>query len=88
MCDCVNVTITVCDCADEKQLLEFRQQEVDALQCKVTTLRAELKTEMNYAKHLNDSNVRHLCFYLCISVVKSVSKAWMIWHDELMIVIA
>jgi len=44
--------------ADEKQLLEFRQQEVDALQHKVTSLRGELKTEMNHARHSNEAEVR------------------------------
>jgi len=44
--------------ADERQLLEFRQQEVDSLQHKVTSLRSELKTEMNYAKQANEAEVK------------------------------
>jgi len=49
-------------CADEKQLLEFQQQEVDALQHKVATFRTDLKTEMKHAKKSNEAHVRHLLF--------------------------
>jgi len=42
---------------DEKQLLEFQQQEVDSLQHKVTSLRGELKTEMNHARQSNEAEV-------------------------------
>jgi len=52
---CIHV---VCVRKDEKQLLEFRQQEVDALQHKVTSLRSELKTEMNHARSSNEAEVR------------------------------
>jgi len=50
---------------DERLLLEFRQQEVDALQHKVTSLRGELKTEMNHARDSNEAEVGHFHFCLC-----------------------
>lgn len=58
-----DVTAVIYLCADEKQLLEFQQQEVDALQRKVTTFRTDLKTEMRHAKKSNEAHVRHLLFF-------------------------
>jgi len=49
--------IRYAECTDEKQLLEFQQQEVNSLQHKVTLLRTELKTEMNHARRLNVPHV-------------------------------
>jgi len=66
-------------CTDEKQLLEFRQQEVDVLQRKVTTFRTELKTEMKQAKQSNEAHVRHLPFIFVISVGAVVSRWLRIW---------
>jgi len=62
----------LCCYADEKQLLEFRQQEVDSLQHKVMSLRAELKTEMTHARQLNEAHVRQFLFV--VVVAKQVSN--------------
>jgi len=57
--------VYVCAWIDEKQLLEYQQQEVDSLQHKVTTLRTELKAEMKQAKHSSETHVRHLHICCC-----------------------
>jgi len=68
-CACVRV----CLCTDEKQLLEFQQQEVDTLQSKVTLLRTELKTEMKHARQLNEAHVRHSLLLLFFT---TAAVAW------------
>ena len=57
--------MSVCMSTDEKQLFESQQQEVDALQHKVTSLRTELKTEMKHVRQLNEAHVRQFLFCLC-----------------------
>jgi len=78
----------VVGCADEKQLLEFRQQEVDALQHRVTSLRAELKAEMTQAKQFNESHVRlHSSFQFFLTcvmdVIQTSGAGTALYHQDL-----